>query len=1042
MVSEKQSQSDAMNKQQQSQSNRTNTNNNRRKHARNANKKRQKAAAATNENLNSNNDNEDKQEKKTIISEEKIEEEEEESSTESSIQQTIEEQDEEFKDPIIIEDVFISSCSTPIPAEKESILPIKQRNKDKSNYMNSKLQSPTISTNCSSIPSKQESILLSKPQANVAPVKQTFPLTTTTNIESTQISKVTNSKSNEALSSSSSIYDIYSCSEYNSVSSRFQEQEQQQQDTDAFITQKFRRKKSTTKKSSIQIDSPKNQNNIVSLGSKQQINNNNIHFDLSQQSNEHELSNYNGYSSESDILSGSPSTILTNNNHSSLSSTSVESQYLLNGHDTRHSLSTSNILLDKLVSIFDNVSFSSDEIELILKKLNTKQLFNKQDWENLLLKKTTNDKTIERILEETYHSQAKILALELQIEKNHVFELTKTNIDMNNAIKHLQQTNHNMAPYQQTILSYQMQLKRLTDENTHLAHQLHTYAMMPGTINELKQQQHILDEQLRQISIRNSSLEKEIADGERARKHAAEIYQKADAQKQERIEQMFDDLNKYKKIDKDLIIFQKKYNELKENLNIKLDNITQQRDELEKTCEELEVKIQQYEQLKIKYDQFIQNETETTNIDQLQQELNEVKNKNDLLRQRNLKITKHLNKQLQKQEQNQKDESFLLIYCCINVQCEIIQLTSHNISQYVQDHVTFIRFYSNWCPYSKKFEPTWKRFAEVKKNTDLHVAEIDCSEDALICSDHDIFGYPTMKLFMRGSGARYEGPRNIESLEAFYREKLTEDADFEDSVATKKAFMELTIETFAHIISRDFTFVVFFAPWCGHCKVLMPTFQDLARQMINTDGLVFGTVDCTIQNSLCSQYAIRGYPTLVWFEDGVEKDRYMGARELNAMRNYIEQKMLQATPITTEAPPVVQHEQEQTIEESSEIDNVLNTKTFTQGISFEGYAFVNFGAPWCSHCQKLAPIWNRFAQKFSRYEDIRILRVDCTASESLCRDYGIRAFPTLILFRYGESKVEYNGSRDFNSLYNFLVSQLEFFGDDYLLKQEDEIKND
>ncbi|CAF4224334.1 unnamed protein product, partial [Rotaria sordida] len=420
---------------------------------------------------------------------------------------------------------------------------------------------------------------------------------------------------------------------------------------------------------------------------------------------------------------GSPSTILTNNNHSSLSSTSVESQYLLNGHDTKHSLSTSNILLDKLVSIFDNVSFSSDEIELILKKLNTKQLFNKQDWENLLLKKTTNDKTIERILEETYHSQAKILALELQIEKNHVFELTKTNIDMNNAIKHLQQTNHNMAPYQQTILSYQMQLKRLTDENTHLAHQLHTYAMMPGTINELKQQQHILDEQLRQISIRNSSLEKEIADGERARKHAAEIYQKADAQKQERIEQMFDDLNKYKKIDKDLIIFQKKYNELKENLNIKLDNITQQRDELEKTCEELEVKIQQYEQLKIKYDQFIQNETETTNIDQLQQELNEVKNKNDLLRQRNLKITKHLNKQLQKQEQNQKDESFLLIYCCINVQCEIIQLTSHNISQYVQDHVTFIRFYSNWCPYSKKFEPTWKRFAEVKKNTDLHVAE-------------------------------------------------------------------------------------------------------------------------------------------------------------------------------------------------------------------------------------------------------------------------------------------------------------------------------
>jgi len=48
----------------------------------------------------------------------------------------------------------------------------------------------------------------------------------------------------------------------------------------------------------------------------------------------------------------------------------------------------------------------------------------------------------------------------------------------------------------------------------------------------------------------------------------------------------------------------------------------------------------------------------------------------------------------------------------------------------------------------------------------------------------------------------------------------------------------------------------------------------------------------------------------------------------------------------------------------------------------------------------------------------------------------------LILFRYGESKVEYNGPRDFDSLYNFIVSQLEVFGDDYLLKQQDEVKNE
>ncbi|CAF3208425.1 unnamed protein product [Rotaria sp. Silwood2] len=131
----------------------------------------------------------------------------------------------------------------------------------------------------------------------------------------------------------------------------------------------------------------------------------------------------------------------------------------------------------------------------------------------------------------------------------------------------------------------------------------------------------------------------------------------ADAQKQERIEQMLEDLNKYKKIDKDLSLFQKKSNELKENLNTKLNNITQQRDDLEKTREKLEEKIQQYGQLKIKYDQLVQNETETSDLDQLQQELKKVKDQNDVLTQRNFKITEQLNRRLQKQEQNQKDQS-------------------------------------------------------------------------------------------------------------------------------------------------------------------------------------------------------------------------------------------------------------------------------------------------------------------------------------------------------------------------------------------------
>ncbi len=39
------------------------------------------------------------------------------------------------------------------------------------------------------------------------------------------------------------------------------------------------------------------------------------------------------------------------------------------------------------------------------------------------------------------------------------------------------------------------------------------------------------------------------------------------------------------------------------------------------------------------------------------------------------------------------------------------------------------------CPHSKKFESTWKQFAEMKQNTDLHVAEVK-TEDCLNEADH------------------------------------------------------------------------------------------------------------------------------------------------------------------------------------------------------------------------------------------------------------------------------------------------------------------
>lgn len=53
----------------------------------------------------------------------------------------------------------------------------------------------------------------------------------------------------------------------------------------------------------------------------------------------------------------------------------------------------------------------------------------------------------------------------------------------------------------------------------------------------------------------------------------------------------------------------------------------------------------------------------------------------------------------------------------------------------------------------------------------------------------------------------------------------------------------------------------FFATWCGPCKMLAPTFEELAKEY---DGKVkFVKVDIDESPNLASKYKIRGVPTLL-----------------------------------------------------------------------------------------------------------------------------------------------------------------------------------
>ncbi|TGZ37523.1 Protein disulfide-isomerase [Temnothorax longispinosus] len=83
--------------------------------------------------------------------------------------------------------------------------------------------------------------------------------------------------------------------------------------------------------------------------------------------------------------------------------------------------------------------------------------------------------------------------------------------------------------------------------------------------------------------------------------------------------------------------------------------------------------------------------------------------------------------------------------------------------------------------------------------------------------------------------------------------------------------------------------------------------------------------------------------------------------------------------------------------------------------------FVEFYAPWCGHCQQLAPIYEKLGEKYKDNDKLVIAKMDATANE--LEDIKISNFPTLILYKKGTNEgVEYNGERTLEGLSQFIES--------------------
>ncbi|KAI1293631.1 Protein disulfide-isomerase A3 [Halotydeus destructor] len=117
----------------------------------------------------------------------------------------------------------------------------------------------------------------------------------------------------------------------------------------------------------------------------------------------------------------------------------------------------------------------------------------------------------------------------------------------------------------------------------------------------------------------------------------------------------------------------------------------------------------------------------------------------------------------------------------------------------------------------------------------------------------------------------------------------------------------------------------------------------------------------------------------------------------------------------------------------SESDDVLDLSSntvdsFKAEIGVYDAILVEFFAPWCGHCKRLAPEYTKAATALKQSDPpVPLAKVDCTVEaggKDICSEYGVQGYPTLKIFKGGEFSQEYQGPRDADGIVKYMRSQV------------------
>jgi len=224
--------------------------------------------------------------------------------------------------------------------------------------------------------------------------------------------------------------------------------------------------------------------------------------------------------------------------------------------------------------------------------------------------------------------------------------------------------------------------------------------------------------------------------------------------------------------------------------------------------------------------------------------------------------------------------------------------------------------------------------------------------------------------------------------------------------------LDLTPSNFDSVVDGSKgAFVEFFAPWCGHCKKLAPDWDILAGSFEGNKDVVIAKVDADAHKELGSRFDVHGYPTLKWFPKGsTTPEEYNGGRDVESLSAFVTEKTGARSKVKKVTSNVV-------VLDSANFDKVV--------LDSSKDVLVEFYAPWCGHCKKLAPDYEVVANAFAGEDSVVVAKIDCDASKEKCSAYDVSGYPTIKWFpKDNKAGEKYESARDVDAFITFINNKV------------------